>query len=649
MRYSDLIYGDIVFTGNTLGLSRGIYPRQPGRECIAGAFIASDGGVCGAFPPQTTCNFIENQSEALLRLPSGAEVVYAELIWGGTSRTEAGSVESNIDDSILFTVAGDVAAEIAPDPATRFEGQMVSGTNVFTYTRSADVTALVKNAGAGTYSVGRVPAFLDGSDSTSRQSGCVGWTLAVAYRLNEQESAAKTIALYVGSLAAKQYEEPVSYAFTGFLTPEPPAGARLLLSAAEGDYILKGDQIFFSTPGNVLADVPLSGPNNPANNFFASQINDSKGELDTAGSFGDRNHLRATSSGDIFYGTSAGRQGWDITNVDISGHLDGARDSAVLKISTVGDSILLNAVALSMDMRLSPPAIVIIKSVDRSYAIEGNVIDYSIEVRNSGGTDLSTIIIKDVLPRGLSLLPGTITLDGKPYSGSFEEGIQVPQIRVGASCVIGYQVMLNARLARQGEVLLNKAIAAGVCSVCGRRVEDSTSADIDVVMGNIEKQTDISTARFGDIVHYKITFTNNSSLDMENVKIIDTIPQGASLIQGSIRPAPALEETLQTGIYLGRVAAGAQVTLEYSVMINSVIQDKIVNTASAAFSFRDTRGNIQSGSTQPVVKVVTIAREVDWVVPCIDAYYLNWLMSMASSAGYCKEQPLEQSVCMANF
>lgn len=75
---------------------------------------------------------------------------------------------------------------------------------------------------------------------------------------------------------------------SGFSTPAAGAvSARLYISAGEGDAVLTGDQCLFGPDAAGL--VNLSGPRNPAQNFFASQICDGQGQLDTSGTFGTRN------------------------------------------------------------------------------------------------------------------------------------------------------------------------------------------------------------------------------------------------------------------------------------------------------------------------------------------------------------------------
>lgn len=97
----------------------------------------------------------------------------------------------------------------------------------------------------------------------------------------------------------------------------------------------------------------LSGPGNPVLNFFASQINDADGLLDTGGSFGAANHDAAHG-----INISGGRQGFDTTGVALasgSGHLANAQSGGDVALVSSGDAFVSFALGLAVDR--TPPAI----------------------------------------------------------------------------------------------------------------------------------------------------------------------------------------------------------------------------------------------------------------------------------------------------
>ncbi|MDE7208460.1 MAG: hypothetical protein K2O31_01100, partial [Clostridia bacterium] len=69
-RYSDVKKGGIIFTGNTLGLSKAPNQNAPGTEGSIGAFTSLNTALpVGTFPPGTAVDYSRNGSAAILTLP----------------------------------------------------------------------------------------------------------------------------------------------------------------------------------------------------------------------------------------------------------------------------------------------------------------------------------------------------------------------------------------------------------------------------------------------------------------------------------------------------------------------------------------------------------------------------------------------------
>ena len=95
--------------------------------------------------------------------------------------------------------------------------------------------------------------------------------------------------------------------------------------------------------------------------FTILQINSSDGTLNTLGTFGNRNANAAA-----WANTSACRQGWDITAVDVSALLEPGMTTAVARFTTAGDLYVPNCLAMQIDSlgaRLE-----VVKSADKSFA-----------------------------------------------------------------------------------------------------------------------------------------------------------------------------------------------------------------------------------------------------------------------------------------
>lgn len=438
-RFNTLTCGQMTFTGNTLGLSQETNTNDAGTAGSIGAFTTIDTSMqVDAFPQGTTYDYTENSSSAILTIPSGSTVLYAELIWGGNYLTIDEDISGDINNQVLFTDADGNTTAISPDPATANEHTFAfqSGQIGF-YSRSADVTSIVQAAGAGTYTTGSVPGLLDPQIASTANTNHAGWTLAVVYENTSLPN--RSMYLYVGSegIVSSAIGTPfIDIPITGFSTPPSgPVDIHLLISAQEGDANISGDQALFGP--DALSLVPLSGPNNPVTNFFGSQINDDSGNLDTSGTFGNRNQDPFTSTNIV-----AGRQGWDITNVDASGILGNNETSAVFRYSSVGDAYMPNA--LGVQINEGDPEITVEKSVNKTIAQSGDVLTYEITVRNDGVVEATDVVLTDIIPSGASFIFGTVKIDGVvDEDADPEDGISLPDIESEEEVSIQFKVRVH--------------------------------------------------------------------------------------------------------------------------------------------------------------------------------------------------------------
>ncbi|TKD71254.1 DUF11 domain-containing protein [Pseudalkalibacillus hwajinpoensis] len=427
--------GAMTFTGNTLGLSGDSNVQNTaGTDGTIGAFITLDSSsTVDAYPPPTivgsagtTTNYTENGSEAVLNLPPGSTVLYAELIWGGLYLGGDEDLTALINDDILFSTPILGNTPITPDALTANE---FGGF----YMRSADVTALVQAGGGGTYSAGSVPAIVNASGFVNH----AGWTLAVVYRNTSLNN--RNMNLYVGAEGQVSNGNPSDVPISGFLTP--PTGdvdARVLLSAQEGDANINGDQALFGPDSGTLTN--LSGPRNPAGNFFGSQITDDSGNIDTSGSYGFRNHTPGTPGTNIF----AGRQGWDITNVSANNYLPNNQSTALFQFNSTGDLYMPNALGIQIDF--GEADLDMDKEVNKTMTHKGDVLTYTVTITNDGVVEADNAYFEDQLSAGAEFIQNTLTIDGVTQPGLDPAvGFPLDPIPAGESRVITYKVRVGKK------------------------------------------------------------------------------------------------------------------------------------------------------------------------------------------------------------
>ena len=462
-RFATTTTGALTFTGNTLGLDgavdqNGLGQNGQGTRGAIGTFITTNTSLqdtapapptAPLFPAGTTNDWRQNGSRAVLRLPAGARVLRAELVWGGTFADTEENVSAFIDNAIAFTTPAGTF-DVAPDPATAKTSGTVTGgicDGSCFYVRSADVTTLVVAAGRGTYAAGRVPAT---QATTDNLNPAAGWTLAVIY-----EDFTKPIR-NLSLLVALEPPDGATAAISGFCTPPSgPVSGRLAVSAMEGDAGKNGDLMLFGRKANLnTGNDRIQGPRNPPSNFFSAQITDDNGALDTTGTFGTRNHTPGTP-------LAGARQGWDITNVDVSPELGNGQTSAFAQgaFTKGGDNYRIAALGLQVDV--GAPAFPGSGAVSAAPnpARVGDDVTYTVVLDNSTGTaDAASVVFFDTLPTGTSFVANSFTLNGVAQpAADLVGGVPLGTIAAGTRATVTFKAHVNTIPPGPSANLVNRA------------------------------------------------------------------------------------------------------------------------------------------------------------------------------------------------
>lgn len=389
LRFKGVVEGGLSVTGNSLGLSKKTGVNEAGTEDSIGALIAGTGAV-GDFPSGTTLDWTQDESGSWLVLPPGAEVVYAELVWGGSYDVGGENLLASLGSTVDLSKGG-AGLAVAPDPDTAETVSITAegGFQVREYMRSAEVTEFVAENGSGFYRAAGIP-ITKAAASNTLNSG--GWALYVVY-----EAAAEPMRWveFVAGGGFVEESDPYDYGFEDYCAPSggSPSG-RLRVSASEGDANRIGDQLLAGAdPGTLTA---LSSANNLASNFFASQINLASGELDMEGTFGSRNHNPATATN-----VSAGRQGWDVGAAAVTGLADG-QEGLHVRAATTGDTYMVNGLGFEGTVD-APEFTANAGSLGAGSLAVGESTTLTVPIQNTGVRTAEDVTFKLALPAGVEL------------------------------------------------------------------------------------------------------------------------------------------------------------------------------------------------------------------------------------------------------
>ena len=239
----------------------------------------------------------------------------------------------------------------------------------------------------------------------------------------------------------------------------------------------------------------------------------------------------------------------------------------------------------------------------KNYVVYGERITYSIIIKNAGTVE-KEVILKDVLPEEITLVDGSIKLDEKALKNEqglllsaedLEKGISilVPSKAVGSNkpgeTILSFIATVNDL--EDGDTITNIATVDDMetNSVSHNYVENRLEDD----EGKITQTKEIETEYGKDYVvegeKIKVTIKiENDGTTSKDVEVKDTIPQGTTFIDGSIKidgdiavddnGDPITEEDLENGLI---VNVEDETTITYEVVVNKLEDGDVIESTPA--------------------------------------------------------------------
>ncbi|MBL7254562.1 Ig-like domain-containing protein [Paractinoplanes lichenicola] len=323
-----------------------------------------------------------NDSTATIALPAGSKVLFAGLYWSAdTSAGNSGVAARSAADK------GNVKFRTPAGPVWN----AVTASTVFTnstnlaYQGFADVTPLVAGAGSGVYSVADIQA------GTGRDR-YAGWALAIAYQNSAEPMHSLRVFDGFGVVNSNSADSTVKIPVSGFQTPQSgTVHASIGTVVYEGDLGLTGDNL-------TLDANPMSDAANPQDNFFNSTVSEAGVNLTSDRSPGNKNLM-----------------GVDIDQFDASGKLTNNVQNAELTLTTGGETFYPGVVTFTTDL-FAPDvqSTVVGKDLDNGDLLPGDVIEYTITVRNDGTDTALNTVLTNAIPTHTTYVPGSLTVGGAP-------------------------------------------------------------------------------------------------------------------------------------------------------------------------------------------------------------------------------------------
>lgn len=589
--YADIIRGFVEYTGNTVQMYNA--SNQEVQCAIA------PGPPSGTFTTQGAWR--TNGSAAFLRGLTGSTVQKAFLAWMGTVVPNVNGTAVNQNIAVTFKTPTSTHS-ITGNPAW---SQQVTGFGQQYNIRVADVTTILQGSGLGQYSVEGIPS---GANYT-------GWTLAVVWKNSSLPPRFISVDTFDDLVVSPN---TLSITVGGFITGStgPVNGRAAMVIGSAENWTVSGPTAFGPTTASL---VNLIGPNNPVNNFFQMQINNSNsesvnvGQLDQTGTFGTLNPLlnQATPNPNVRYH-------WDMTNVSINSGLTTNQTQGIFRFGPVNNAYVIHLLSLQIDVK--SPTLDTVKSVNKTQVQVGEVITYTLEITNTGNFGTDNLVVLDTIPTGTSFNAGTLTLDGVTVPAASPlppSGFEAGSIAEGQTKKITFNI---TALSQAAYTTINNTFGTvyRYTPGAGITLNGSTSSNTvgTFVYGNTSiantKSVNKSFADVGDTLIYTINLRNLGTATATGIVVRDTIPEGTTFVVNSLavdgttisgaNPAPP------TGYTINSLAPATTLTLTFQVRVNSIPStNPVPNSAVFSYDYQTTITNTVINDTNQVLTQINNA------------------------------------------
>ena len=216
--------------------------------------------------------------------------------------------------------------------------------------------------------------------------------------------------------------------------------------------------------------------------------------------------------------------------------------------------------------------------------IAGQEITYTITLNNTTGTAPTTVNVKDNIPTETTFVDGSIKVGDESRTelnaDSLTQGIDV-DLQAGENKTVEFKVRVNdinnntqiRNIATVDDEPTNETIHTYVEPLISQEKESATENNLAYVVE-------------GEKITYTITVTNDGDL-AKNVVVKDTIPEGTSFVDGSVKvnnsATQDTEDTLVSGITVP-VSARGESTLSFEVTVDELTDGSLTkvirNTAT---------------------------------------------------------------------
>ncbi|AFS78893.1 repeat domain-containing protein [Gottschalkia acidurici 9a] len=281
--------------------------------------------------------------------------------------------------------------------------------------------------------------------------------------------------------------------------------------------------------------------------------------------------------------------------------------------AAIGNDYAIDDISLR---EVQVPQFMPVKTISTPVANVGEVVTYTVTLENTCTSPLTNVFFQDLVPNGLSFLPGSVTINGaSSIVADPNIGFTIPDIPGGTTATITFDAEVQS-VPVPNPTLNTATINYSYTPVSGG-IEGMYTVNSNTVPLNVVASADVAVVKTatpnpvnpGELITYTINISNAGPSDAQNVVLTDVIPSniiGAEFsIDGGVTWNP------WTGSYnVGTLVNGEVRTILIRGTVSPLTTGTITNTAEVTSTTPDPDpGNNTSTITTEVNQSADISVE----------------------------------------
>lgn len=228
------------------------------------------------------------------------------------------------------------------------------------------------------------------------------------------------------------------------------------------------------------------------------------------------------------------------------------------------------------------------KTVDKTYATLGDVLDYTVVATNTGTVTLTNVNFKDLIQAGATFKAGSVIVNGVTLQDANPNtGFTISDVLPGGNVVVMFKATVTsvptpAQIKNNANVTLQYQLSPSSSYVNDTLTSNTVTTNISSMSVTNTKSVSKNYATIGDTLTYTSVVTNNGNIDISSTQFIDNVPDHTTFVSGTVKidGIPYTNYNPNTGFTLGNISASAHVTVTFDVTVDSLPSSGYVTNTS---------------------------------------------------------------------